>query len=405
MTESNSRLTLRDLPLPAKLVVTSFLFSVALGYGWALMQLHFKHASAGNLAPTPEDVVARFSGQRCPWEKDEAAPPLPPEPKQESDGRRIGRDPEPKKGAGKKVAGIKIKSLVDTRCAQCHGKGGEKDEIPLETYANIAKHLADPPQKGKFHKMIANDNDSVGKDSMAGAFTVKSTGIVDKEELEWKDLIKKRKEAEVRSERDTERKAMVAWIEAGAPEKAFNEDAFPLPEELRGKPLTSDYKTEAAELTKEEKDAVAAAVKKKKDPKQCQMSVESLTQSTHAHLLTFSLLWAATGLVFAFTSYSLFIRSTIAPIVLIAQIIDIGCWWLARLPGVGPYFALAIMGTGGIVGLGLILQIVLSLFNMYAGKGKVVILLLLLFGGAGGGLVYSKYIAPMVAEEKQAAGN
>ena len=419
MTEDKSRPTLRDLPLPAKLVVTAFLFSVGLGYCWAMLQLHFKHASGGNLLPTASDAIARFSGQRAPWEKDEEPQAngngngkpaeVKPEPKVEpkGDGRRLDRrdakGPEPKvepKAGPKMVAGIRIKQLIVDRCAQCHGADGEKDDIPIDTYANIKKLLDDVPQKGKIHKAINKENDDAfGKDNMVQAFTRKSFGKIDNVVFEWKDLIKMdpNREAALRAERETERKAMVAWIEAGAPEKAFNDDAFPLPEELRGKPLTPEYRIDAPELARED------APRKKKDPKQCQLSVESLTQSTHAHLLSFSLLWAATGLIFAFTSYSYFLRCTLAPAVLIVQVIDICCWWLARLPEVGPYFALAVMGTGAIVGIGLVLQILLSLFNMYGGKGKFVILLLLLSGGAAGGVVYSKYIAPMVAEEKQDA--
>ena len=64
---------------------------------------------------------------------------------------------------------------------------------------------------------------------------------------------------------------------------------------------------------------------------------------------------------------------------------DVSCWWLARLDGVGPYFALTIIGTGAVVGLGLWLQIVLSLFNMYKLPGRLVLLVLL--GGAVAGLV------------------
>ena len=52
-TPDPARYTLRDLPLPAKLVVTTFLISVGLGYLWAMAQIHFKHASAGEPMPTP----------------------------------------------------------------------------------------------------------------------------------------------------------------------------------------------------------------------------------------------------------------------------------------------------------------------------------------------------------------
>ena len=59
MTPSGPRWTLRDLPLPAKLVVTTFLISVGLGYLWAMAQIHFKHASPGNPMPTLADRKAR----------------------------------------------------------------------------------------------------------------------------------------------------------------------------------------------------------------------------------------------------------------------------------------------------------------------------------------------------------
>ena len=89
----------------------------------------------------------------------------------------------------------------------------------------------------------------------------------------------------------------------------------------------------------------------------------------------------ADRLIFAFSSYPTWLRCILAPLVLLAQVADVSCWWLARLrPAVGPYFALAIIGTGALVGVGLLLQIVLSLFNMYRLPGKMV--LLLLFVGA-----------------------
>jgi hypothetical protein len=392
------RFTIRDLPLPAKLVLTVFLMAVGLGYGWAMMQLHFKHASKGELFPGSTSVVERFSGVRPPWEKEEP-PPAEPKPADHKAGN----------GApGKLVAGVKIKSLFAGRCADCHGPKGEKKDIPLTRYADIAKLVATPPAKGKMHIAIAKENDDDwNKDNMTQAFTKKSNVKVGGDEVEWKDFLKDHpdKVGQVRAERDTERKALLAWLDAGAPEDAYEKDAFPLPPELRGKPLTKDYATQAPELSKEEKAAAdagqnaAVTVKKRKNAKERQLSVESLTQSTHAHLLSFAVLWACTGLIFAFTSYSFCLRLTLAPLVLAAQVIDVCFWWLARLSDVGPYFALGIMGTGGLVGLGLSLQILLSLFNMYGGKGKAVLLALLLAGGAGGGLVFVKYVQPHIAEE------
>jgi hypothetical protein len=59
------RYTLRDLPLPAKLVVSAFLLAVGLGYCSAMVQLHMQHSSKeGSPLPTPNDVIERFSGYK-----------------------------------------------------------------------------------------------------------------------------------------------------------------------------------------------------------------------------------------------------------------------------------------------------------------------------------------------------
>src|SRR5262249_23902977 len=81
-----------------------------------------------------------------------------------------------------------------------------------------------------------------------------------------------------------------------------------------------------------------------------QMSVTGLAETTHVHLLSFCMLWMLTGVIFAFSSYWKWLRCILAPPVLLAQVADVACWWLARLPDVGPYFALAIIGTGTVVG-------------------------------------------------------
>ncbi len=121
-----------------------------------------------------------------------------------------------------------------------------------------------------------------------------------------------------------------------------------------------------------------------------QMSTESLAQTTHLHLLSFCMLWMLTGAIFAFSSYWKWLRCIVAPLVLLAQIADVSFWWLARQTGpyqilgwtlplpnpIGPYFALGIIGTGALVGLGLLLQIVLSLWDMYRWSGRMVLLVL-----------------------------
>ena len=57
-----SRLVLRDLPLPVRLVLALFLVSVGTGYAAALVQIHFQQARPGHLLPDSEDIVRTFSG-------------------------------------------------------------------------------------------------------------------------------------------------------------------------------------------------------------------------------------------------------------------------------------------------------------------------------------------------------
>jgi hypothetical protein len=62
---------------------------------------------------------------------------------------------------------------------------------------------------------------------------------------------------------------------------------------------------------------------------------------------------------------------------------------------------MGIIGTGGVAGMGLALQITLSLFNIYGPRGKVVILALFALGGACAGLVYLNKIEPGLKEKKE----
>src|SRR5262245_44490358 len=58
--------TLRTLPLPIRLTLAMFLVGAGVGYLTGLIQLHFAHASPGNLLPTPEDAVKVFHGTTGP---------------------------------------------------------------------------------------------------------------------------------------------------------------------------------------------------------------------------------------------------------------------------------------------------------------------------------------------------
>lgn len=357
-----ARFTLRQLPLPAKLVLSCFLLSVGLGYSSAMVQLHMQHSDRDGAAlPTPQNVVAVFSG-------------------------KVWRTPD---------------------------DGGPRVVSRLEA-------MISGPQKGSLTAV-----------NMAPAF-------FDKDEADYRKTAKEHPEQvpQLDAKRDGERRAVIAWANA-APEarkKAYTDNEFSLPKELAGQPISDAYKakpgvvrikyilrdrcarchqpggekgdvplTTYEEVAKFMPVAVAVPPGGGYVDSGKQISLEKLTQSTHAHLLSFAMLFALTGLTFAFTSYPAVFRGFLGPVVLVAQMADVSCWWLARLPESGPYFAMAILGTGAVVGTGLILQILLSLFNMYGPKGKVVVAGLLLIAGGAGGLAYLNVIDPYLKGEKAKA--
>src|SRR5262249_12484580 len=63
MDNTSPRIVLRHLPLAARLVLAAFLISVGIGYFAALVQLHFQHASPGNILPSGADAVRIFHGE------------------------------------------------------------------------------------------------------------------------------------------------------------------------------------------------------------------------------------------------------------------------------------------------------------------------------------------------------
>ncbi len=346
------RFVLRDLPLPAKLVVSLFLISVGVGYFSALVQLHMQHSTRnGDPMPTVGDVIEKFSGLK------------------EFDGNR----PQSK----------------------------------LET-------ILAGPADGAFDK-----------NNMSPAFFAKSSGY-DKE-------CKAHGKANVDGDRAAEKAALIAWIQLDpAPKKAaYAANTFPLPEGAVEPP--EEYFDKATRLVKVEsiftdRCAKCHAGEQKPDldeyakieplvtppPMEVidqkwvrstrQVSVEGLASSTHTHLLSFSMLFSLTGIVFAFSSYPAVLRASLGPVVLLAQLADISCWWLARLDTVGPTFATMIVGTGGVVGLGLAAQIVLGLFDLYGKKGKGVLALVALTAiGAFLTLVVTVIEPTLKAEREKAA--
>ena len=345
------RFVLRDLPLVPRLVIAVFLMSVGVGYFAALVQLHFQAASPGRLLPDMDDAARIYNG--------------------------------------------------------------------------------DPNGKSQLERLLTQEENLPfnGSGSMRAAFTSRSSG--------WKGQINKRAKEEkldlpeaekhLRGDRDGERLALLAWIRAGAPEKPFESNDFELAGVPDDQPITARYLIKDDEgnpvrprrvriqnllddrcvrCHKEGGQVSDAPLETYDDVKNyCDvearghaMSLTKLAQTTHVHLLGFSMLYGLTGLIFAFTSYPGWMRFLLAPLPLLAQVAEISCWWLGRID---PQFAHTISITGGIVAAGLFLHILLSLFNLFSWRGWVVLILLFALAGFGGFTVYQKVIDPFLQHESK----
>lgn len=396
VTTTPARTTLRQWPLAAKLVVTVFLLSVGLGYGSAMVQLHFQHASKGSPLPGPADVVAKFSG--LDYDDWKAGVPVDIPPPAPAAVQPVKAPPAAARPAGEPPQ-VRIKTIINTRCCCCHGPGGKQAKSPLNEYLKISEHLEvtkDDPVSLMETLLTAPETEAFSSSgSMAAAFTTKSPT--------WPVDTATTPEPELRKEREGERQALIAWVktEDKARGKAYENDAFTLPPAGLAWTIPDKFRAGANAGPAGAVEPAASAPNPHRVARGKQMSLDALTQSTHVHALGFSMLYALTGLAFAFSTYPGWLRDTLAPLVLAAQVVDLSCWWLARLPNYGPYFALAILGTGGVVGLGLGLQIVLTVFDLYGAKGKLVLAGLFLLAAAGGGLVYTTYVTDLLAEEQK----
>ncbi|MGL4554174.1 MAG: hypothetical protein ACRC33_23670, partial [Gemmataceae bacterium] len=329
---------LHRLPFAARLCLACFLISVGVGYFSAIVQLHFQHAGPGDLLPTMKDVVKVFHGPR-----------EGEEPKSRLEALITADEGLPWNGNGQMSAAFTTKS----------------DEPTWKAAVNTAARVL---AKGR-DRMKPSDQD-------------------------LKDA-----EAALREERKGEVRAVVAWVRTGASKEEYDADRSPLtgdPRQITPKYLGVDGENRFAKLASILTDRCARCHSKDGDPNLANfpldtyeavakytkvtggaaMSLEKLAQTTHVHLLAFSMLYMLTGLLLAMTRWPNVLKVPLACIPLVVQLFDIACWWLARIPGeTGVRFAELIPITGGIVGAGLGLQILLTLFDLFGKWGRLVLVL------------------------------
>jgi hypothetical protein len=356
-TSPSPRWSLSDLPLAARLAIALFLVSVGLGYFSALVNLHFQEASAGNLLPTDNDVQTSYRGKA----------------RQSQLERLLLAHPSlPFNGQGSMRASFTSKA------------GGVQRAVKTKAKA-LKLDLKDEQQRKKAEDAV------------------------------WKDL-------------DGERVALIEWIRTGGDKKQYEADAFPLTGKLANLAITprlvdEDSKQRAAKVksivearcTRCHSESVGGPGSQYPLDSYEEMSnylhkeagtgksLPKLALTTHVHLLGFSMLYGLTGLILALTSWPAWIRVPLAPLPLLAQVIDISFWWLARMDEpYGSKFASAIPISGAVVAGSLGLQIVFTLFRLFGRTGNLILLVLIGLAAGGGYGLKQKIIDPYLAQERRA---
>ncbi len=350
-------------PLPARLVVVCFLFSVGIGFASAMVNLHFQEATPGNLLPSDEDVVRAYHGKKgtTPFE-------------------RLLVQPEslPFNGSG------------SMRAAFTERKGGGLKSAMRTVAEELSMDLKETDQSAHVKSVVLKRREgerlaviawvrSGGHEETFGEKGFELTGPLASVPI-TKDYLEHHEEGQ----------APRVHIQ-----KIINDRCV----RCHSRTVGGSAARYPLETYEEVKDYLEPEKNEGK-------SLDHLALTTHVHLLAFSVLYGLTGILFALTGWPWWIRLLIAPAPLVFQVIDISFWWLARLDDpYGPLFAKAIMVSGGLVALTLMAQIVLGALSLFRGWGKVLILAVLgagaLMGVAAKLIIVDPYLKHERAELKE----
>jgi hypothetical protein len=93
-------------------------------------------------------------------------------------------------------------------------------------------------------------------------------------------------------------------------------------------------------------------------------SIVQLARVSHIHLFGISLIFIATGTIFAFSELPAWFRAAIVAVPYLTIVIDIGSWWLTKY--LSPAFAWTVLGGGAVMGVALAVQIFIPLWEMWS---------------------------------------
>ena len=158
-----------------------------------------------------------------------------------------------------------------------------------------------------------------------------------------------------------QKQVIIEWIEAGSKEDSFNENVAPIlnsncigchsVESEMGLPPLTSYE-DVMKLTHADTGA----------------SVESLVRVSHIHLFGIAFILFFVGRIFILCEMPVMMKRITVAVPFLAILVDILSWYITKfIPG----FAFVVVIAGGLMGISLTIQILVSLYQMWFYKPNV----------------------------------
>ncbi len=154
---------------------------------------------------------------------------------------------------------------------------------------------------------------------------------------------------------DQDRAVMVAWLKDGGEESHYEKEIRPILEKscfachLKAiNPAIPDYSTYEGlhEVSKVDTG----------------MSIASLLKLSHIHLLGISMLLFIIGWIFIQSEINVWLKRVLVVSPMLAVFIDVASWFLTKYDN---HYAIVVIISGGILGLSMALQILISLYQIW----------------------------------------
>lgn len=152
-----------------------------------------------------------------------------------------------------------------------------------------------------------------------------------------------------------EHEEVMAWIYSGATQTVYDEKIRPILESNCTGCHNPNSGLAVPALTDYEKAAAFAKT-------DTGMSLSSLARVSHIHLFGVTLVFYLLGRIFIQSELPVWLKRFIVAVPFAAIAVDIGSWWLTKY---APVFAYAVLIGGGIMGISMGAQIIISLHQMW----------------------------------------